>query len=131
MLCPNCNEPLLVLEYAQVEVDYCDDCRGVWLDPEELALLFGGEDIWAAALRPAPGEAVTRERGKRCPLCRAAMLKRQAGVAVPVVTDLCPRGHGLWLDAGELRALAAGGGGDPAIARLAQWLGEAFAAPSG
>ena len=130
MLCPHCNEPLLVLEYEHIEVDYCDDCRGVWLDPEELQLRLGGEGVWEAALRPAPGEALVKERNKHCPICRSAMQKRHAGGSMPVTTDLCPRGHGLWLDDGELHALIAQAAESPAIARLARWLGAAFAAPA-
>ena len=126
MLCPNCKEPLLVLEYEQIEVDYCDDCHGIGLDPEELVLLFGGETSWEAALRPAQGESLAKERSKPCPRCRRAMLKRHAGGSMPVTTDLCPVGHGLWLDAGELHALTAQGGAHPELARLTQWLGAAF-----
>lgn len=130
MLCPNCNEPLLVLEYEHVEVDYCDDCRGVWLDPEELALLFEGEGAWQAALRPASGESLVKERSKHCPICRTVMHKREAGGTMPVITDLCPKGHGLWLDAGELHALIAPGEAGGVLGRLVAWLGAAFAAPA-
>lgn len=129
MICPNCNEPLLVLEYEHIEVDYCDDCRGVWLDPEELSLLFSGDAGWEAALRPASGEALVKERDKHCPICRSAMQKRSAGSAMPVITDLCPRGHGVWLDAGELHALVSADEADAVLSRLAVWLGAAFAAP--
>jgi Zn-finger nucleic acid-binding protein len=127
MLCPNCKEPLLVLEFDGIEVDYCDDCRGVWLDPEELELLFG-DSAWKEALRPAPGENLRKEREKRCPRCRKPMHKRAAGAQAPVTTDLCPRGHGVWLDAGELHALIAQAAKAPSVQRLAAWLGSAFAA---
>lgn len=40
MKCPNCNETLLIAERHQVEIDYCPNCRGVWLDRGELDKLL-------------------------------------------------------------------------------------------
>ena len=36
MKCPNCGETLLMTEKQGVEIDYCPNCRGVWLDRGEL-----------------------------------------------------------------------------------------------
>lgn len=37
MKCPNCKETNLVMSVRKgVEIDYCPDCRGVWLDRGEL-----------------------------------------------------------------------------------------------
>ena len=36
MKCPNCNESLVMSERSGVEIDYCPNCRGVWLDRGEL-----------------------------------------------------------------------------------------------
>lgn len=36
MLCPVCEVPLLMTERQGVEIDYCPQCRGVWLDRGEL-----------------------------------------------------------------------------------------------
>ena len=36
MKCPNCNTTLLMSEKKGVEIDYCPECRGVWLDRGEL-----------------------------------------------------------------------------------------------
>lgn len=36
MNCPNCNIPLTIAERLKVEIDYCTQCRGVWLDRGEL-----------------------------------------------------------------------------------------------
>ena len=36
MKCPNCNVNLLMTDRNGVEIDYCPDCRGVWLDRGEL-----------------------------------------------------------------------------------------------
>jgi len=36
MKCPNCNETLVMAERQGVEIDYCPQCRGIWLDKGEL-----------------------------------------------------------------------------------------------
>jgi Zn-finger nucleic acid-binding protein len=36
MNCPNCRVPLTITERNRVEIDYCPQCRGVWLDRGEL-----------------------------------------------------------------------------------------------
>jgi len=36
MKCPSCNETLLMSEKKGVEIDYCPNCRGIWLDRGEL-----------------------------------------------------------------------------------------------
>ncbi len=36
MKCPACNIELNMMERAGIEIDYCPQCRGVWLDRGEL-----------------------------------------------------------------------------------------------
>jgi Zn-finger nucleic acid-binding protein len=36
MNCPQCNVTLLMAERQSVEIDYCPQCRGIWLDRGEL-----------------------------------------------------------------------------------------------
>ena len=36
MLCPTCKTPLTMSERQGIEIDYCQSCRGVWLDRGEL-----------------------------------------------------------------------------------------------
>jgi hypothetical protein len=60
MLCPSCAVPLTMSERQTVEIDYCPQCRGVWLDRGELDKIIeraSGEMIAApraAAPSPAP-----------------------------------------------------------------------------
>jgi Zn-finger nucleic acid-binding protein len=35
-LCPTCSEPLFLSKLGRTQVDYCLDCRGIWLDRSEL-----------------------------------------------------------------------------------------------
>ena len=36
MNCPRCNVALLITDRQGIEIDYCGQCRGVWLDRGEL-----------------------------------------------------------------------------------------------
>ena len=47
MKCPNDHTTLIVREYGDIEVDYCPECHGAWLDRENLDKL--GEDGSAEA----------------------------------------------------------------------------------
>ena len=105
-MCPECREPLIVIELDGVEVDHCLTCRGTWLDGGELELLTelagGRPGPLHAALRAPP----TGHRGtRRCPRCRRKLRLSTVGTAPHVEFDRCPAGHGLWLDAGELATI--------------------------
>lgn len=36
MKCPNCQVSLVMSDRQGIEIDYCPECRGVWLDRGEL-----------------------------------------------------------------------------------------------
>lgn len=36
MKCPKCNVTLAIADRQGIEIDYCPECRGVWLDRGEL-----------------------------------------------------------------------------------------------
>lgn len=36
MKCPICNVNLVMTDRSGIEIDYCPECRGVWLDRGEL-----------------------------------------------------------------------------------------------
>ena len=36
MNCPSCKIPLVMSERQGIEIDYCPECRGIWLDRGEL-----------------------------------------------------------------------------------------------
>lgn len=36
MKCPTCNVALVMTDRNGIEIDYCPDCRGIWLDRGEL-----------------------------------------------------------------------------------------------
>jgi len=102
MRCPVDKEPLVILEYQGVEIDYCLTCGGVWLDAGELELLLGDEAACASFIAGGDPKAIAGEKPRRCPACRKKMAKIVTKGDKPVVYDQCKRGHGLWFDDGEL-----------------------------
>ena len=124
MKCPGCGQVPIVVEFEQVEIDYCPACRGLWLDAGELAVLLGRPD----PLRPED-LAGARPGPRRCPRCdRALVVQPSPGAAVEV--DLCPALHGLWLDPGELEAIARAQAAPERLAALSAFCRELFRAPA-
>ncbi|MGN7726429.1 zf-TFIIB domain-containing protein [Luteimonas sp. 22616] len=56
MLCPTCNNVNLAMTDRQgIEIDYCPQCRGIWLDRGELdRLIERAEQAAAPAMPSAP-----------------------------------------------------------------------------
>ena len=57
MPCPVCKVPLVMSDRQGVEIDYCPQCRGVWLDRGELDKIIersAAEAVPAAPPRAAP-----------------------------------------------------------------------------
>ena len=134
MLCPVCNDvEMFVLEFELIEIDYCPECRGVWLDSGELELV--GERAGAlrggllSALEERKGSRPAGRARRRCPICRKRLREVQTEPPNPIVLDRCPRGDGLWFDRGELPAVvrAAGAAEDNVLARFFAELGGADA----
>ncbi len=58
MKCPHCHDVTLVMSDRQgVEIDYCPQCRGVWLDRGELDKLIERSVTGAAPPAPVPQAA--------------------------------------------------------------------------
>lgn len=50
MKCPHCTDAILVMTDRQgIEIDYCPQCRGVWLDRGELDKLIERSGVVAPA----------------------------------------------------------------------------------
>jgi uncharacterized protein len=54
MPCPVCRVPLVMSERQGVEIDYCPQCRGVWLDRGELDKIIERSGREAAPAQAAP-----------------------------------------------------------------------------
>jgi len=60
MKCPNDSATLVMSERSGVEIDYCPECRGVWLDRGELDKILDRAESEFAKAAPAAAPAAPR-----------------------------------------------------------------------
>lgn len=64
MKCPVDGTPLVISDRSGVEIDYCPECRGVWLDRGELDKIIDRSAV-AAAPSPRGGRESYEEQPRR------------------------------------------------------------------
>lgn len=101
MICPVCNESMIVLALNKVEIDYCTNCSGIWLDKGELELLYSLDESKDELKNLFTENKSVKEKSYKCPICGKRMRKIQFNNS-ELVIDKCPYNHGLWFDKGEL-----------------------------
>lgn len=102
MDCVTCGEPMIALEVDQVEVDYCIECGGIWLDAGELEILLEDPEKVKQVLQKAIPVQKTSGSFRKCPICLKKMLEIELGADSGIYIDWCKSGHGFWFDKGEL-----------------------------
>lgn len=104
MDCPDCKNAMITLEFEGVEIDYCTNCGGIWLDAGELEMLLGETRKAKQLLDSFASDSKSTETKRICPICDKKMEKIKVGSSTPVLLiDKCRRGDGLWFDRGELQ----------------------------
>lgn len=103
--CPDCEDPLTVVQIGDHRIRECSTCGGLLVDHDTLAKLTTMREQDADAAMPgtvkkqAISGAVTRYRP--CPECGARMTPRNFGRRSGVIVDTC-KAHGVWFDEHEL-----------------------------
>ncbi|MCW4386386.1 zf-TFIIB domain-containing protein [Salinibacterium sp. SYSU T00001] len=80
MHCPVDSAVLVMSERSGVEIDYCPQCRGVWLDRGELDKILD-----RAAGQPAPGQSAPAQ---------APAPQQRGGFPIPGMNPGYDRGYG-------------------------------------
>jgi len=132
MICPVCKQDMIVVEYRQIEIDYCFKCSGIWFDEGELELLLKTTSLGDTGLPALEGLAKEkRSHGERkCPVCRKKM--KEVPLGEPAIhIDICHQGDGIWFDGGELQQLLKQVAPGPlanqeAIQQITAFLGDTF-----
>ena len=106
--CPRCYRLLEEIALDNLRVDACPGCGGVWFDEGELARLA---QTGAAALRQLEDRYRGLGLGGRraevlCPVCRKPLMRSAFPHAPQTELDSCRACRGVWVDEGELAALA-------------------------
>ena len=106
MDCPVCKSAMITLELNDVEIDFCCDCNGIWLDGGEIELLIADEQQSQKLLNSFKVEKNLTEKLRKCPICLKKMQKISVNKAeAPLIIDKCSKNHGLWFDKGELKEI--------------------------
>ena len=106
MDCPVCKSAMITLELNDVEIDYCCDCNGIWLDSGEIELLIADARQAQKLFDSFKIEKNITEKLRKCPICLKKMQKISVSQSEnPLIIDKCPKDHGLWFDKGELKEI--------------------------
>jgi Zn-finger nucleic acid-binding protein len=99
---------MITLELAEVEIDYCTGCKGVWLDAGELEMLLEDNGKAKKLISSFDKDTSSGEKARQCPICDKKMEKIVVGHDKPtLLIDRCAKGDGLWFDSGELNSIIA------------------------
>ena len=115
MKCPLDGHELVRQRYeADIDIDKCPECGGLWLDHQELERIQDcREHDYSEEIKQIPNlvnQAFTMALARskpavQCPSCDQVMERREYGSASQVMIDVCTSCRGIWLDNGEINAL--------------------------
>ena len=108
----------------------CARCGGVWVDAAAFEKLCADRDAQASVLHQwaaAPASTIAAVHYRPCPVCGRMMNRVNFGRLSGAIVDVC-KGHGTFLDAGELHGIVTfiqGGGLERARQRQIEEIKEA------
>jgi Zn-finger nucleic acid-binding protein len=108
VVCPGCRETLQRVSVGATAMLECGACDGVWVDADVFERICADRDAQTAVLhrftsgrRDSP---TVRVQYRPCPRCHKLMNRINFGRLSGAVVDVC-KGHGTFLDAGELHQI--------------------------
>ncbi len=106
--CPACKGALEQIQIGSTTILECNACDGVWVDADVFERLCADRESQAAILHRlsnrTPSASAERVRYRPCLRCTKMMNRVNFGKHSGAVVDVC-RGHGTFLDAGELHQI--------------------------
>jgi Zn-finger nucleic acid-binding protein len=128
LACPACRRALQRVDVGATPLLECSGCDGIWVDADVFERLCAGKEAQTAVLErltPRPSQPQTAPvKYRPCVRCGKMMNRVNFGKLSGAVIDVC-RGHGAFLDAGELHQIVAfitGGGLERARTRAREEL---------
>jgi Zn-finger nucleic acid-binding protein len=114
--CPDCGGLMPARALAEVPLNECPGCNGVWVGGDRFEQLVARavDAVRKARESDLPGRAPRRAGGnpaaqavryRKCPECEAFMQRRNYRKCSGIILDRCAK-HGTWLDADELEQIA-------------------------
>ena len=105
--CPGCDGELQQVQVGTTTLLECAACDGVWIDADRFESLCADEEGQAAVLHRYSGRGqvpLTSVKYRPCVRCGTLMNRVNFARLSGTVVDVC-RGHGTYLDAGELHQI--------------------------
>jgi len=94
------------IEFENVEVDRCKNCKGIWFDVGEEGLMLGADAAKAIDTGdPSIGREANKINNYRCPRCEGGMLRRVDPKQSQIRYEECTSCKGTFFDAGEFTDL--------------------------
>jgi Zn-finger nucleic acid-binding protein len=114
-ICPRCNIALRTIDLnlnGTFLIERCDECLGLFFDPNELETLLDASVTKVFTINKSRLDSINNTMRSeeyaisyiKCPVCGTIMNRVNFGAKSGVIVDRC-KGHGVWLDGGELRHL--------------------------
>lgn len=104
--CPKCSGNLETVIYRGIEVDRCEQCHGIWFDPQEaerLRKIAGSESLDLGDVESSNQFTEQNNTNIQCPRCHKPMIQMLDIDKYQLWYEKCPHCQGIWLDAGEFR----------------------------
>ncbi len=131
MICPKDHQPMLAIEYNGVEIDFCPECEGIWLDSGELEFLAASGNEASPWLSSFSVAKDVSEKKVKCPRCQSKMDKVRSNLFLHVVIDSCRLGDGFWFDKGELQRILERVSDEDKQDKVLAFLNDVFGVQSG
>ncbi len=104
MKCPKCNSDMEKVTFAQIEVDRCTNCKGLWFDMlehEHLKAMQNSESIDVGKVDI--GKEYDKIDKIDCPVCQTRMIRMVDKDQPHIRYEACTSCYGVFFDAGEFR----------------------------
>ena len=106
MRCPGCGAEMRVVEEADIAIDECTACGGVFLDKGELNVLATGMAGDIEFCSREKGELSDKFGARTCGRCADTVMEKVELLRYTgVIFDYCPECQGFFLDRGEVEAM--------------------------
>jgi uncharacterized protein len=104
MKCPKCSGLLELLRFEHIEIDRCQDCKGIWFDAYELEALreLRGSETIDIGDRQV-GRELDDKNALDCPRCEIDLVRLRDIHKTQITYEACLKCDGIWFDAGEFR----------------------------
>ena len=98
MNCPKDSTQLVLEKLQDLEIDRCPQCKGMWLDYQELDAIE--DQVMTDDHAKGTMQWNPQQSNLTCPICGKKMTTFDYRLE-RLMIEVCPQGHGFWLDHGE------------------------------